>query len=130
MSARYSSFPAGSLLLKHRKFIEKIYRSGLSKNENKLKAIINQATADEVLALCELSRNILRDTVPNLDRRKIRKLRQFKTLLRKLSCRNTPINAKKELLRQKFKQQRGGAIPFLVSLLAPLVGSLISAAVT
>lgn len=130
MSKRYSNFPPNTLVFKHRRFIEKIHQTALSGNEKKLKTILDQATEEEVLALCELSRNILRDTFPELNYNKLRKLRPYKKLLRKLSCRNTPIEAKKTFLRQKFKQQRGGAIPFLISLLAPVVGSLISAAVT
>lgn len=117
--------PKNSSVVRHRKFLKKIYSAADSESE--LKAIVKRAKASEISALSEISQNLLNRRYPVKDSRFLSQIRRFKGLIRKLACSNTSYPQKKRLLLHKNVQT--GGLPFLVPLLAPLIGQLLLSAV-
>ena len=117
-------FPTRSLVVLHRVFLETLVKS--ANNKQRLKAVLTNATSSQLKALVECCRNILEKNIP-VRKPIIQKLTPFKQLIRKIS--NTtkkPATVKRLLL--KHNNQTGG-LPFLVPLLAPVLGTLISAGI-
>lgn len=87
-------------------------------NPKQLKQVIASADKDTILSISEICINTLHGNIDltELQKKKLYKYRQY---LRKLSSRRGGVNKKKKIV------QNGGG-PFLVALLAPILGGLIS----
>jgi hypothetical protein len=78
---------------------------------------------DFVKCVCEISCNVLNGNVP-LKKRHTEKLRPLKSILRKFGLKTKKLNLK---AKRQYLQQKGGSfIPLLLSLIAPIVSSLIN----
>ena len=90
----------------------------LEKAPKKLRiAVIDNATKDLILALCEVIHNVLIGTV-KLSPNEIKRLKPYHRLLVQITKKSTPLKTKKKLLVQK-----GG---FLLTLLPPAIALLTS----
>lgn len=87
-------------------------------NSKQQKQIISSADKDTILSICEIALNILHGNVDLSDSQK-QKLYKYRQYLRKLSSKKGGVNK-----RRRIVQSGGG--PFLVALLAPILGGLIS----
>jgi len=81
-----------------------------------IKAVVGAADNDLICCLCECAQNILNGNVP-LNKTHLRKLKRYKTDVRKLVERRTGKHQKKKIL------QKGG---FLPALLAPIALEVLS----
>lgn len=77
-------------------------------------AIINTATKDQLLCICDCANNILKETIP-LTEKDFKKLRRHQNIIRYLAENNKDIEGKKDYLIQS-----GGFLPIL---LAPILGA-------
>lgn len=102
-------------LVKHKTFINK-----MGKKKDNVK-IIKTCKNDELKLFCELCHNILRGTVP-LSKDKLRKLKNIRNAVRRLSQKKVSFKKKRKIL-----VQRGG---FVASLLIPLLTTVASIAVS
>ena len=121
-------FPTRSLVVLHRVFLESLVKS--ANHKQRLKALLGNAQSSQLKALVECCRNILQNNIP-VRKPIIQKLTPFKQLIRKIS--KSPSNTKKatavvKRLLLKHNNQTGG-LPFLVPLLAPVLGTLLSAGI-
>lgn len=83
------------------------------------KALIKQATKDELTSLFEICFNILRGNIP-LNSYMKRKLKRERHTLRKLADKKVTIQKKKQVVNQK-----GGFLGTVASLALPVLASLI-----
>ena len=88
-----------------------------------IKAIIGAADDNLICCLCECAQNILNGNVP-LNKVHLRKLKRYKTDVRKLVQRRTGKHQKKKIL------QKGGFLPALLApialeVLSPLVSKIL-----
>lgn len=124
--------PTRSKAFKERLFLQDLQRIAQEVSEGRrppehLNQLLQEATSSELKALCEVAGNLLRRKHPKTGKRFLKKLLPFKTLIRRLACRKTPLSAKRQSLVRTNTQT--GGLPFLVPLLAPIVGTLISAGI-
>lgn len=124
--------PTNSRTFKHRLFLQKLHRSAQEVSQGNrpsedLNRLLREASSTELKALCEVTENLLKKQYPKTGNRFIKKLIPFKTLIRRLACRKIPPTAKRQALIRTNTQT--GGLPFLVPLLAPIIGTLISAGI-
>lgn len=91
-------------------------------NKKEQKKCIGRSSNSLIKCLSECAWNILHGKV-RLNYNQTKKLRRYKTSLRLLGNRKASLRRKREVL-QKGSGQVGGFLGTLVSVLAPLVGSL------
>lgn len=108
--------PKNSCVIKQRKFLFKLAKT--LNSPAKTSVLLKKAKTNELKALKEISRNLLLRNLP-LTRSSIRKLSTHKTLFRKLANSQSP---RQTLIQQNQK----GGLPFLLPLLAPILGGLLS----
>lgn len=87
-------------------------------NTKQQKQIIAAADKDTILSICECALNILQGNIELSESQK-KKLYKYRQNLRKLSSKKGSVNKRKKIV------QSGGG-PFLVALLAPILGGLIN----
>lgn len=99
------------------------YLSLLSRTNNKRKRqqLIDIANKDQIDAISEVIENILRGTLV-LTQVQHNRLRRYKKCMRQLVARRTSLRQKKDYLQT----YSGGFIPFLLRLVAPLLGTIVS----
>jgi hypothetical protein len=103
--------------LKEQKEVLKMLAKADSKKRKKL---LEGANDETIKCICECALNTLKSRVP-LDEGQFRRLRRHKHTLRFLADRRVSISNKKN----KVKQTGG----FLIPLLAPIIGSILAAAI-
>lgn len=113
--------PKNSRVYKHRRFLEQLYKSALVTEK-----LIANASREEIEALCESSRNLLKGTFPGLTPELIKRLAPARKLFRKLACEKTSVTTKRNLL---LRPQHGGILPLLLPFLSPILGSLAGGAI-
>jgi hypothetical protein len=102
--------------------------SRLKRNFHVLKALYNSkpsrrkqllasADRDLVHSLCDCSKNVLNGNVPLSSGRK-KQLKRHRKLLRTLASSATPFGTRSRII----KKQKGGFLPLLPALLAPILG--------
>lgn len=93
---------------------------GRTKNKRKRQQLIALADRDQVGAISEIIDNILRGTLV-LNTAQQKRLRRYKTCMRELVLRSTPLQRKKQYLHT----YSGGFLPFLISAALPVIGNLV-----
>lgn len=131
--------PTKSYTVKNIQFLRKLLRFVKRNKPVELVQLLKKATASEIKAISEVTQNLLQKTHPLTVRhsavrhsaeqeqeqdQQLDPLRPFKHLIRRLACKKTTTTDKRKLLLQT-NNQRGG-LPFLVPLLAPLIGQLLA----
>ena len=120
---RSVAIPPKSLLHKNSRFIHYLYFS-FKNSPNQGINIIRNASAEEIKTLIEIIGNFLENNFPDKCKSRLcKKLKKHKHLLRSIVQRSRET----EFARAKLRNQKGGAI--LTSLIAPLLGSLVSAVI-
>jgi hypothetical protein len=124
------SIPRQSQVLKELKFLRQLHTLAQqvhqgSRPEQDLYDHLKSASASQIKALSEVSQNLLEGNFPKTSQRLIQKLNPFKTLIRRLASLKTNATQKRQFLLRRTHQRGGFA--FLLPLLAPIVGTLISA---
>lgn len=124
--------PTDSNTFKKRLFLLDLRRIAHEVSEGKrpvedLNSLLKGASPSELKALCEVTENLLKKRYPKTGKQFLKKLLPFKALIRRLACRKTRISTKRQALVRTNTQS--GGLPFLVPLLAPIVGTLISAGI-
>ena len=125
------SIPPNSLIIKHFGFLKRLHNVLLRKKFQKAILLIREASDDEIQTLAEMAFNALKGQYPERVTTLREKLKSYRGLMRKLSDEKVTIGAKRQKIIQSFRakmkrQQQGGAFP-LLPLLAPVIGSLLSA---
>ena len=120
--------PRSSLVVRHRHFLHKLFQAAKYKTPTELAKIIQSANSNQIKALSELSQNLLKATYPKTTKAYLRKMKPFKDVIRKLGSVRSSVKAKQRTLLQQNLQH--GGLPFLVPLLAPIIGSLLSAGIS
>jgi hypothetical protein len=100
-------------LKKYYPLLKKIKSSGLKKRNE----IIENASDELVLCLCDLAKNTLNNAVP-LSKVQFKKLSLHKRILRKLVSKKVNVKKKKKAILS----QGGG---FLVPLIAPIIAAVV-----
>jgi hypothetical protein len=123
--------PTDSFAFKHRLFLHELLQAAREVKEGRqpptyLTSLIKSARSSELKALCEVTENLLKKRYQP-KKRFLRALLPFKKLIRRLACRKTSVSVKKQALLRNNTQV--GGLPFLVPLLAPIIGTLISAGI-
>lgn len=113
--------PKDSLTIKHRLFLKRLSKAAY--DPTVLRKLLSQAKPEELKALVEVIVNLLERNYPT-GKGYLKGLYPFRGLLRKLSRSKTSIIKKRHILLRQ-NQQKGG-LAFLVPLLAPLLGTLLS----
>lgn len=122
------NFPRSSRVIKHQPFLKKLYKTAKqAKSSRQLDSLLKQAKPSEIQAISETSQNLLKKTYPKTDKRFLKLLLPFKSIIRKIASPKTTARQTKNILRKQNTQT--GGLPFLVPLLAPIIGSLISAGI-
>lgn len=85
------------------------------------KAILKQATPNEIKVICEICHNTLQGNIPV----NISKLKKYKSSIRKLTNKKIPIKKKKKILIN----QTGGFLPLILGPLLSLVAGTIGRAI-
>lgn len=116
--------PRHSLILKHAGFLKSLFLATKQKNVRRLHRLINNASAEEIQTLCEISRNFLTGRYPSFSKKLVENLRKEKCFLRKIACLKTKAAKRRTLLLQK--NQRGGFLALLGTLLLPLLTTVLS----
>ena len=124
------AIPHQSRVIKDLTFLRKLHKIAQQVQEGKrpeqdLHDQLQRATASQIKALSEVSQNLLHRNFPKITHRLIRKLIPFKSLIRRLASPQISSTQKRQLLLRRTHQRGGFA--FLLPLLAPIVGTLISA---
>ena len=124
---RLLHIPQRSRIIKHQSFLKKLYKTVKSTNRPDLAHVLQKASPSEIRAISETSQNLLKRTYPKTDKRFLKRLLPFKSIIRKLANPKTTVPQKRQVLLKQNLQS--GGLPFLVPLLAPILGSLISAGI-
>jgi hypothetical protein len=124
------SIPRHSHVLKDIPFLRKLHTLAQQvqqgrQPEHVLYDALKGTTASHIKALSEVSQNLLNRNFPKPNQRLIQKLNPFKKLIRQLASSRINSTQKRHLLLRRTHQRGGFA--FLLPLLAPIVGTLISA---
>jgi hypothetical protein len=122
--------PKDSRVIKDLKFLRQLHTLAQqvhqgSRPEQDLHDYLRKASASQIKSLSEVSQNLLDRNFPKTSKRLIQKLNPFKTLIRRLASSKINSTQKRQLLLRRTHQRGGFA--FLLPLLAPIVGTLISA---
>lgn len=88
-------------------------------SEQKRRTFIKTCDKDVINVLCECAKNLLKGRV-SLTNHQIRQLQRWKTSLRVLAVKRTPIKAKKSIL------QKGGFLSALLPPILSVIGGLAS----
>ena len=88
---------------------------------------VQQASDDEICAICELCQNALNGSLPVSTTVLKQKLNPFKKLLRKIGRGQDSIEKKRRQIASSVRAQQGG-LP-LIPILAPIISSLIGSAI-
>ena len=102
-------------LQKHQPFIQMLARSSVKRR----KALIKQATKDELASLFEICLNILRGNLP-LNSYMHKKLKRERKTLRTLADKKISLAHKKKVVNQK-----GGFLGTVASIALPLLASIL-----
>lgn len=113
-----------SKAMKHVDFLSLL---GRSKNRLKRGQLLDYAGKDEIDAIAECVFNVLQGRVP-IESAKLRRLRYYKNVMRSLIDKNTPINKKKLVLKQKGGFL-GAILPASIGLITSLLPELIKAVI-
>jgi hypothetical protein len=81
------------------------------------KELLASADSDLVHSLCDCSKNVLNGNVPLSSSRK-KQLKRHRKLLRTLADSSVPFGTRSRII----KKQRGGFLPLIPALLAPILG--------
>jgi len=81
------------------------------------KNILEDASPEQIACLCEATLNVVNKNVP-ITAAKVRKLKPFKNVIKKISFEKLPIEKKKKILVQK-----GGFLPIIVSTVLGLLAN-------
>ena len=84
-------------------------------------AILKNCENDLIHIICDCVFNVVKGNVPGLTQEKVNKLARHKTSLIMLT-KKVPVKEKRKILVQKD----GGFLPFLLSLVAPLIAKAVS----
>lgn len=123
---RILHIPKSSLVARHRAFLRQLNQA--SKDPAQIKKLLKKASTSQINSVAEISLNLLRGSYPHTTRKYLARLKSSKNLLRKLACCQTTSQQKRRLLLEKNTQT--GGLPFLVPLLAPIVGQLIATGIS
>jgi hypothetical protein len=118
--------PSRSQALHHRTFLKKL--SAVSKNPVKVANLLRNAKSSELKAITEVSKNLLKKNYPITAKKYLKKLSPFKSIIRNLANKKKTAKQKRDLLLRHNNQS--GGLPFMIPLLAPIIGSLISAGIS
>jgi hypothetical protein len=111
----------GIIMVKRIQENEKFLRKYLYCNHKYRKDLIQAASPEQIACLCEATLNVVNKNVP-ITQAKIRKLKPFKRVIKKISFEKVPIEKKKKLL-----VQQGGFLPLILStVLGVLANKLLS----
>jgi hypothetical protein len=125
---RVIHLPLSSATARHRGFLKKLYQAVTADDKGSISKLLQKASVGEIRALAEISQNLLRKTYPETGKKFLSRLRPFKNLLRTLACCQTTDRQKRQILLRENRQT--GGLPFIVPLLAPLVGHLLAAGIS
>lgn len=124
--------PKTCMMMRNRDYMRRLYKAATKKKSySEVRTLLETASPQQLGALCESSKNLLRGTFPRLNKQMIRRLVPLKKILRKLACEKTSIVDKKKTLLKSMRKssQRGGILP-IATILAPILGSLLGSAVS
>lgn len=116
--------PTHSLVIQRRAFLKKVSQAAYE--PKKVTRILQKAHPNDLRALAEIAYNLLHKKFPVQNKAFLQNFVPYKILLRKLGNQKIPLTKKKELLLRQNNQS--GGLGFLVPLLAPILGTLISSA--
>lgn len=85
------------------------------------KALLKNATPDQIKAICEICDNTLKGNLPV----NVNKIKKYKCAIRKLADKKIGLKAKKKIL----VNQSGGFLQYLIKPLISFVGGLIGKAI-
>jgi hypothetical protein len=85
-------------------------------------AIIETATRDQILCICDCANNILAETVPLTDKQ-LRQLKRYQSLIRYLG---ETKNHKNTTNKKKFINQSGGFLPLLLTPILSAAASILA----
>jgi len=88
---------------------EKFLKKYLFCNHQYRKNLIKQATPEQIACICEATLNVVNKNVPISDA-KIRKLKPYQRVIKKISFEKIPLEKKRKILVQK-----GGFLPVILS---------------
>src|ERR1700709_146993 len=100
-------------VLENKKFLKKY----LFCNHKYRKNLISNASPEEISCICEATLNVLNKNVPISDA-KVRKLKPYQRVIKKISLEKIPLDKKKKLLVQK-----GGFLPIILSTVLGLLAN-------
>ncbi|GFR11901.1 uncharacterized protein TNCT_279381 [Trichonephila clavata] len=83
------------------------------------KAILKSATADQIKTICEICQNLLSGNIPT---KNIKKLCNYKRVIRLLANRNVPISRKRKLFTTN--RQVDGFLPLILPAVLSLLGGI------
>ncbi len=101
------------------KHIDYLSLLGKEKCKRRRDLLLDYASKEQIYAIAECIDNVLRGVVP-LKQDQLRRLKKYKTPMRHVSDRRTPVVTKRETLKQK-----GGFLGALIPLAVSAIGSLI-----
>jgi superfamily I DNA/RNA helicase len=107
--------PIGPLILKNYAFLKKLAKT---KSNKKRKSLLDSANRDQLLALVEISSNLLSSF--KLGKKQRNRLLPFAPTIRKLS------RVRSERSARKLIQQTGTGVPLFAALLAPVIAEAAS----
>jgi len=100
-------------------------------SDEQRQALLDTATPSQVRAFCEIVFNLYKKRCKSpQDKESIDLLEEFDPVLRRLSAINRPFGRKKRLLIEAHKQEVNQKGAGLFSVLLPLLGTIISTAVS
>lgn len=94
---------------------------GRTRNKKKRQQLIDLADRDQIDSISEIVQNILSGVLV-LTKVQHSRLKRYKTCMRRLVTRSTPLHQKKSELRT----YSGGFLPVLLSAAIPVIGQLLS----
>lgn len=116
--------PKDSLTVRRRAFLRNLSQAAYQPSQ--VARLLRKANPNDLKAIAEIAHNLLHKKFPVQNKEFLRNFTPHKNILRKLANLRTSISKKRDLL---LRQNQTGGIGFLVPLLAPLLGTLISAGV-
>lgn len=118
-------FPRQSYTFKRKKFLNSVSQAAYDKE--KLKHLIGKSSDQDLKAIVEVVQNFLNKNYPSVSKKYRESFIPHKTIIRKLGDPRTSVKKKRTFLLRRV--QKGG-LPFLLPLLSPIIGSLISAGIS
>ncbi len=113
--------PRRSLCYRNAKFLRKLFQAFKRSRQRGFK-LIKEASAEQIETLAEATANVLAGKYPKKSKKYITQLRKHRRLLREISSPTLDTETK----RHKLVHNQDGR-GFFLPLLAPLIGTLLSA---